>query len=99
MSLLPSPLIPLLIFSVPNPTNRLRMHPNRLRFSYDVQERIRIDQDSVTVSKNALRTCYELAPDFFIGSSWPKFWTEFPIDLRIARIDYELQDSVKNFTN
>ena len=65
MSLLPSPLIPLLIFSVPNPTNRLRMHPKRLRYSYDVQERIRIDLESVTMCKNALRTGYELATDFF----------------------------------
>ena len=57
------------------------------------------------MSKSALRTCYELATDFLIGSSWSEFWTvqnyvpEFPTDLWIARIDYELQDSVKNFTN
>ena len=54
---------------------------------------------------NALRTCYELATNFsnreFVAEilTVQNFVPEFPIDLRTARIDYELQDSVKNFTN
>ena len=57
------------------------------------------------MSKNAQRICYELDTEFFSREFVPKFWTvqnfgpEVPIDLRTARIDYDLQDSVKNFTN
>ena len=42
---------------------------------------------------------------FEIESSWTQFWPvqnfshEFPIDLQIARTDFELYDSVEIFTN
>ena len=54
----PSSLIPLLIFSLSESPNELRTHTN-------VSESIRIDLDSITMSKNALRTCYELVTGVF----------------------------------
>ena len=58
------------------------------------------------MSKNALRICYELDTGFlnreFVAEiTWTvqNFGSEFPIGLRIVRSNYELQDSVKNFTN
>ena len=37
--------------------------PNELRTPTNASESIRIDLDSATMSKNALRTCYELVTD------------------------------------
>ena len=68
-------------------------------------ERIWIDDDSVTMSNNESGICYESSTIFRIGEFVAKFWTvqifwsDFPIDLRIARTDYRLYDSVKIFAN
>ena len=69
----------------------LGTHPNRLRFSYNVQECIR----------NLLRIKHDFSNpgirDQVLNSSI--FWSEFQIGLRIARTDYGLYDSVKIFAN
>ena len=84
-----------------NPRQKSRFPTNELRVATIAPKRPRIDYDSVTMSKNAL----VIARFFESGNSWPKFWTvqnfwaEFPIDLRIARTDYGLCESVKIFTN
>ena len=59
----------------------------------NIYECLRIDHDSVTMAKIALRICYELTTIFFgIGSSWLKLWTvqnfchEFPNDQNSLRI-------------
>ena len=50
-----------------------RFHTNELRVATNVQDRLRIDYDSVTMSKNALGIWYESSTIFLIGDSWPKF--------------------------
>ena len=74
------------------------MPPNRLRFSYNVQE-------SVPMSKNALGIWYEPRTMFRIGEfvakvlNSSKVLSQIPIDIRIARTVYGLCESVKIFTN
>ena len=95
-----SSLVALLVLISGLPTNELRVATNAL-------ERILIDYDSVTMSKNALGICYESSTIFRIGEFVAKFWTvqifwsRFPIGLRIARTDYGVYDSViiKIFAN
>ena len=50
-----------------------RLPTNELRVATNAQERIRIDYDSVTMSKNALGICYESSTIFRKGNSWPSF--------------------------
>ena len=64
---------------------RPKTHLNQLRFSYDVQECLR----------NLVRITHDFSNQRIRGQSW----AEFPIDLRIARTDYGLCESVKIFTN
>ena len=89
-----------------------RFPTNELRVATNAPKRLRIDNDSVTMSKNQLR-CPRMPLEFGTnparyfesGNSWPKFWTvqnfwaEFPMDLRIARTVYWLCESVRIFTN
>ena len=50
-----------------------RLPTNELRVATNAQERIRIDYDSVTMSKNALGICYESSTIFRIGEFVAKF--------------------------
>ena len=83
-----------------------RLPTNELWVAKNAQERIRIDNYSVTMSKTALGICYESSTIFRIGEFVAKFWTVQFFDpnfrgLRIARTDYGLYDSViiKIFAN
>ena len=61
-----SSLVALLVLISGLPTNELRVATNAL-------ERILIDYDSVTMSKNALGICYESSTIFRIGEFVAKF--------------------------
>ena len=50
-----------------------RLPTNELRVATNAQERIRIDYDSVTMSKNALGICYESSTIIRIGEFVAKF--------------------------
>ena len=50
-----------------------RFSMNELRVASIAQKRLRIDHDSVTMSKNALGIWYESRTIFESGNSWPKF--------------------------
>ena len=50
-----------------------RLPTNELRVATNAQERIQIDYDSVTMSKNALGICYESSTIFRIGEIVAKF--------------------------
>ena len=50
-----------------------RLPTNELRVATNAQERIRIDYDSVTMSKNALGISYESSTIFRIGEFVAKF--------------------------
>ena len=50
-----------------------RLPTNELRVATNAQERIRIDYDSVTMSKTALGICYESSTIFRIGEFVAKF--------------------------
>ena len=68
MPSLPSSLIPLLVFSFPNPRMSycgISLRPNWPESPTSTSESTRIDKASVTMSKNDLRACYELATNFF----------------------------------
>ena len=82
-----------------------RFPTNELRVAIIAPKRLRIDYDSVTMSKNALGIGYESRTIFRIGEfvakvlNGSKLLSRIPIDLRIARTDYGLCESVKIFTN
>ena len=67
-----------------------------LRTPTNASDSIRIDLDSASMSKNALRTRYELVTDLLKWECVAKIlncskpWPEFPIDPRTARSDYGL---------
>ena len=50
-----------------------RLPTNELRVATNAKERIRIDYDSVTMSKNALGSCYESSTIFRIREFVDKF--------------------------
>ena len=99
MPSLPSSLIPLLLFSVPNPRMNggitirpelpriayecTRIDPNRLRFSCEVEECI----------SNLLRIRYEFFKSGFRGRSFEQLKTFAPN----SRLTYELQEVTTNY--
>ena len=82
-----------------------RFPTNELRVATNAQKRLRIDYNSVTMSKNALGIWYE-SPTIFRNGEFvakvlnsSKLLSEFLIDLGIATTHYRLCESVKIFTN
>ena len=79
---------------------------NELRVATNAQKRLRIDYDSVTMSKNALGIWYESRTIFRIGEfvakvlNSSKLLSQIPDrGLRVARTHYGLCESVKILTN